>query len=195
MNIATALGYAVTCVHGSEGFSAKAYLDHLPNPPIWTIGHGTTRINGLPVKESMICTRHEADLWAMSDMMQAAHFICGCVKVELNDLQAAALISFCYNLGDGNFAHSDVLTALNSGLYRVAADRLLEYDHAGGKVVRGLDTRRARERALFLSGMPGGFTSPASNVELAALATRVATTTADDLNAAEMLRIRPTVTT
>jgi hypothetical protein len=45
-----------------------------------------------------------------------------------------------------------VLEALNLGLYAIAADRLLEYDEAGGIIRSGLEMRRGRERALFLLG-------------------------------------------
>ena len=154
MNIATALGYAVTIVNGSEGFTASAFLDTLGSPEMWTIGHGTTRISGVPVHAGMTCTREQADLWAMADMTQAAHYVLKEVTVALNEFQLGALISFCYNIGDGNFRGSSVLEALNMGLYAVAADRLLEYDEAGGIIRGGLETRRGRERALFLLGCP-----------------------------------------
>ena len=154
MNIANALSNAVTIVNGSEGFTASAFLDTLASPELWTIGHGTTRIAGELVKPGTVCTREQADLWAMSDMTQAAHYVLKEVTVALNEFQLGALISFCYNIGDGNFRGSSVLEALNMGLYAVAADRLLEYDEAGGIIRGGLETRRGRERALFLLGCP-----------------------------------------
>jgi lysozyme len=153
MNIGTALGYAVAIINGAEGFTATAFLDRLAKPPVWTIGHGTTRIDGKPVIKGMTCTRPQADLWAMTDMTADAHFVLGKVHVPLNDWQLAALISFCYNIGAGDFERSSVLEALNLKLYLVAANRLLEYDEAGGEVVPGLETRRGRERAMFLIGL------------------------------------------
>jgi hypothetical protein len=45
----TALRYAATCVYGSEGFRATAFLDTLATVPVWTIGHGTTQVDGVPV--------------------------------------------------------------------------------------------------------------------------------------------------
>ena len=154
MNIANALSNAVTIVNGSEGFTASAFLDTLASPELWTIGHGTTRIAGELVKPGTVCTREQADLWAMSDMTQAAHYVLKEVTVALNEFQLGALISFCYNIGEGNFRGSSALEALNMGLYAVAADRLLEYDEAGGIIRGGLETRRGRERALFLLGCP-----------------------------------------
>jgi GH24 family phage-related lysozyme (muramidase) len=159
MNIATALSYAVSAVNGSEGFRADAYLDRLAKPPVWTIGHGTTRIDGALVISGQTCSKAQADLWAMTDMTAAAHFVLHCVKAPLNDWQLAALISFCYNIGAGHFQRSSVVEALNLGLYATAADRLLEYDEAGGVPIPGLATRRGRERALFLIGL-GTYSPP-----------------------------------
>ncbi|MGD0106759.1 MAG: lysozyme [Rhodopila sp.] len=154
MNIQAALSHAVTIVNGAEGFTANAFLDTMASPETWTIGHGTTRIAGAAVQSGMVCTRQQADGWAMTDMTQAAHYVLREVTVTLNEYQLGALISFCYNIGDGNFRSSSVLEALNLGLYSIAADRLLEYDEAGGVVRGGLQTRRGRERALFLLGIP-----------------------------------------
>jgi GH24 family phage-related lysozyme (muramidase) len=56
-DLSTALRYAATCVYGTEGFRDTAWLDTLPDPPVWTIGHGTTFIDDEPVSPGMICTR------------------------------------------------------------------------------------------------------------------------------------------
>jgi lysozyme len=169
---AAALRYASACVFGTEGFRAKAYLDILARPPLWTIGHGTTHINGLAVYPGMACTLAQADAWSAVDMEAAALFVLHIVLVPLNDWQLGALISLTYNIGMGNFERSDILAALNRGLYLDAADHLLEYDMAGGKKVAGLDARRVRERALFLCGTHVFPTPTAAPVVL----------TADDLN-------------
>jgi lysozyme len=153
-NLDNALRLAATCVFSAEGFSATAYLDSLPSVPIWTIGHGTTLIDRKPVTADMTCSREQADNWAAEDMRAAAVFVLHVVKVPLNDHQLAALTSFCYNIGMGHFARSSVKDALDLHLYQDAADRLLKYDEAGGKKIHGLDIRRERERALFLTDAP-----------------------------------------
>jgi lysozyme len=153
MNLDLALSYAAGCVHGAEGYKSVAYLDTLAKPPVWTIGFGTTRINGVPVHQGMTCTREQALAWCSADMRSAAQYVLAKVGVPLNEWQLAALTSFCYNIGDGHFNHSTVLAALDAGGYFQAADRLLDYDEAGGHVYEGLETRRKRERALFLIGL------------------------------------------
>jgi hypothetical protein len=80
------------------------------------------------------------------------------------------------------FGRSTVLEALNQRLYLRAADRFLQYDHAGGVQVEGLFTRRKRERALFLSG-----TAPAPSIP--APPAPAAESDADRLNDAEMAAI------
>jgi lysozyme len=152
MNVTNALALALPLVHGSEGCALKAYLDTLAKPPVWTIGHGTTRIGDKPVAWGMTCTQAEANAWAEDDMMAAAEQVRHVVRVPLDDFQFAALISFVYNIGIGHFERSGVLESLNLGYYQRAADRLLEYVQAGGKPLAGLTQRRLRERALFTTG-------------------------------------------
>jgi hypothetical protein len=36
-------------------------VDHLARPPVWTIGHGTTQVDGVPVTSGMSCTCERAD--------------------------------------------------------------------------------------------------------------------------------------
>jgi lysozyme len=191
-SIAVALRLAAGCVYGSEGYRAEAFLDTLAKPPVWTIGHGTTRVRGKPVTQGMRCTLLQADAWAMADMDDDATFVQRKVTVPLTDAQLGAMTSFCYNIGAGNFERSTVLEALNKGFYRIAADRLLEYDEAGGRAVAGLETRRGRERALFLFTTSPLIPTPARAI-VAPVAPVASQTTADTLNAEELASLNPPV--
>jgi lysozyme len=151
MNPAKACLLAVPLVFDVEGCELRAYLDKLASRPTWTIGHGTTRIRGLPVQPGQTCTRAEADAWAAEDLRSAASQVLAVVTVHLNDRQLAALTSLVYNIGIGTFMRSSVLLWLNNGHYAEAAAGFLLYDCAGGVPLEGLLTRRKRERALFLS--------------------------------------------
>jgi lysozyme len=154
MDFTTALSLAVPLIYGSEGCELAAYLDTLARPPVWTIGHGTTRVGGVPVERGMVCSQEQADLWAMMDLGSVGSGVVRMLTVPVNEHQCAALTSLAYNIGIGAFGRSSVLEALNHGLYRQAADRFLEYDDAGGVARPGLESRRARERAVFMTGMP-----------------------------------------
>lgn len=72
------------------------------------------------------------------------------VTVQLTQNQFDALVSFAYNLGLGTFQRSTLRKKLNRGDYEGAANELLKYNKAAGKVLRGLVRRRQAERALFL---------------------------------------------
>lgn len=72
------------------------------------------------------------------------------VTVQLTQNQFDALVSFAYNLGLGTFQRSTLRKKLNRGDYEGAANELLKYNKAAGKVLRGLTRRRQAERALFL---------------------------------------------
>jgi lysozyme len=154
MNIDNAILLAFPLIFTSEGCKTRAWLDTLPARPVWTIGHGATWVGGKPVYAGMTCTLSEADTWAMDDLHTLAEQVMGCVKVTVNEHQVAACLSLAYNIGIGRFRESSVLEALNLALYQRAADRFLEYDEAGGDVLQGLETRRAKERALFLASSP-----------------------------------------
>jgi lysozyme len=63
-----------------------------------------------------------------------------------------ALVSFSFNVGLGTLQRSTLRQRFNRGDYNGAADEFLKYTKAGGKVLKGLVTRRNDERALFMAG-------------------------------------------
>ena len=71
------------------------------------------------------------------------------VKVPLNQNQFDALVSFAYNIGNGNFNSSTLLRWLNQGNYKEASLQLLRWDKSKGIVLNGLTKRRKSEKALF----------------------------------------------
>ena len=71
------------------------------------------------------------------------------VKVPLNQNQFDALVSFAYNIGNGNFNSSTLLRWLNQGNYKEASMQLLRWNKSKGIVLNGLTRRRKAEKALF----------------------------------------------
>ena len=71
------------------------------------------------------------------------------VKVQLNQNQFDALVSFAYNVGNANFNSSTLLRWLNQGNYKEASMQLLRWDKSKGIVLNGLTKRRKAEKALF----------------------------------------------
>lgn len=63
----------------------------------------------------------------------------------------SALTSFAFNVGLGNLQRSTLRMKHNRGDYEGAAEAFLDWTKAGGKVLKGLVSRRNDERALYLS--------------------------------------------
>jgi lysozyme len=62
-----------------------------------------------------------------------------------------ALVSFAFNVGLGNLQRSSLRMKHNRGDFDGAAEAFLDWTKAGGKVLKGLVSRRNDERALYLS--------------------------------------------
>ena len=72
------------------------------------------------------------------------------VKVPLNQNEFDALVSFSYNCGEGALQRSTLLKKLNAEKRTEAAKQFASWNKGGGRVLKGLVARRAREAALFL---------------------------------------------
>ena len=115
-----------------------------------TIGYGHTSAAGDPsVFLGQTITRDDADRILGQDLGRVEQEVNTLVKVPLNQNQFDALVSFHFNTGA--LGHSSTLTLLNEGKYTEAADHMLLYNKAGGKVLAGLIRRRKAEQELFLS--------------------------------------------
>lgn len=128
-----------------EGFEPVAVSDTIASPPVETIGFGHTG----NVRPGERWTHEHALRVLDKDIAWAAAAVAEKVKHKLTVRQRMALISFVFNLGPGVLEGS-LLHLLNSGRLVEAADKMLEYDHAGGVVVEGLLNRRRAERWMML---------------------------------------------
>ena len=75
------------------------------------------------------------------------------VQIHLCQHQFDALVSFAYNVGNEALRTSTLVRYLNQGDITGAANQLLRWNRAGGRVLAGLTRRRQAERAMFL-GLP-----------------------------------------
>lgn len=141
----------ISLIKQFEGLSLKPYLDAINVP---TIGYGSTyyRDNKKVTMNDKPITEDEANsLLAYIANKDFGSFINKVVKVELNQNQFDALVSFAYNLGNGNLQNSTLLKKLNSGDFIGASNEFIKWNKAGGKELAGLTKRREREKKLFLS--------------------------------------------
>lgn len=124
--------------------TVKAYWD--ADGKVWTIGWGAT---GSGIASNTVWTQKQCDDWIASRMakdlakIQAA--IPGLLPHELG-----ACTCLAYNIGMGAFLASTLVTRLKAGNKISAADQFLRWDKSGGKVLKGLTSRRKCERDIFL---------------------------------------------
>lgn len=156
-------------ITGHEGDKLVVYQD---TGGLWTVGKGhlilaTDRVirqgapqplypfgpadaNSKPTGVMQI-TQAESDAFFERDTAAARNAVANKVSVPLTNNQRAALVSLVFNIGAGAFAGSTLLKKLNAGDFAGAADQFLVWKKVQGVDSPGLMTRRASERALFLS--------------------------------------------
>jgi lysozyme len=78
------------------------------------------------------------------------------ITAPINDNEFGAFVSLAYNIGPGAFMKSSALRHFNAGDKAKAADAILLFNKAGGRVLQGLVNRRKDERVLFLTPVSGG---------------------------------------
>lgn len=148
---------ATAVVKRIEGFSATPYDDNGAQPGgTWTIGYGTIRdANNSPVTPNTApITEAEAVTLLLRDMLGAAKDVDARVHPALFVHEAAALISWTYNLGGGNLAKSTMLTDLNAGQKQKVPDEMRKWITQAGKPLLGLLRRRWAEAAIFVGVDP-----------------------------------------
>lgn len=123
--------------------SCTAYLCPARVP---TIGWGCTE----GVKLGMRWTLEEAEAGLKREIAKFEAAVNRLVTVPLNQNEFDALVSFAYNVGEGGLAKSTLLKKLNREDRSGAAQQFHRWKRGGGRVLRGLVSRRAREAALFL---------------------------------------------
>ena len=133
----------VTLIEKFEDVKLKAYQDSVG---VWTIGYGHTAT----VYPSMTITQSEAETLLYGDIQNAQRCVNSVVTVPLDQNEFDALVDFVFNLGCTALRGSTLLRAINLNSFTVAASEFEKWDHANGKVLNGLLTRRVAERDLFL---------------------------------------------
>ena len=133
-----------------EGCYLEAYQDVVG---IWTIGFGVTSadkaITGKDIKKGMKISQVTADKWLEECLNRI--YLPKVLKYQniygFNTSQIDALVSFAYNIGS-----IDGLTDKGKRSIRTIEEKILAYNKAGGKTLKGLTTRRLRELQMFRQG-------------------------------------------
>ena len=111
---------------------------------VYTIGYGHTR----GVKRGMKITEEEASAYLTADLLNSEKAVERYDSVyHWNQNEFDALVSFTFNCGATNLRA--LLRNGRRNRSQIAATLPL-YRKAGGKVLKGLERRRAAEKTLFL---------------------------------------------
>ncbi len=126
-----------------EGLRLRAY--RCP-AGVLTIGYGHTS----DVTEGMAITNEEAEQFLSQDITVAENAI-NKYNLALNQNQFDALVSFVFNVGAGNFDRSTLLCKLKVNPYdNTIGDEFLRWVYATGRIISGLQKRRADEVRLYI---------------------------------------------
>ena len=127
-----------------EGLRLEAYLCPAG---IWTIGYGHTS----GVSPNSFITIQEADEYLHRDVATIEMQL-NKLNLSLRQCQWAAIVSFVFNVGIGNFKASTLLAKIRINPDdNSIIDEFLRWVYANGKVMRGLQKRRLTEMKLYFS--------------------------------------------
>lgn len=136
-------------VPGYEGLRTIAYRDASP-AEIWTYCYGETKgvtkdSRATPEQcKAMLAARIEGDFVPAVER---------CITRTMPVKVEAAFVSLAYNVGTGTFCKSSVARKWNAGDLAGACEAIKLYIKTGGKVLRGLVTRREGEAQLCHEGI------------------------------------------
>lgn len=124
-----------------ETFIPKAFWDYKQ----WSIGYGTKSFKGEVITEAVALDRLKAETSRFQGYLRKH------ITVPLTQNMFDALTSFTFNVGQGWMIDgSSVFSELQQKNYTAAAQNMLKWNRAGGKVLKGLVDRRDAESKLFL---------------------------------------------
>lgn len=140
----------ITLIKHHEGVRLKPYKCPAG---LWTVGVGHLIGDGksLPDSWNRVFSQEEVDAILAQDLVRFESGVARYCPVALTQGQFDALVSFSFNVGLGALQRSTVRLKTNRGEKEQAADALLAWSKANGKVLPGLLKRRKDERALYLS--------------------------------------------
>jgi len=134
-----------------EGLSLKPYLCPANVP---TIGYGSTLYaNGARVRMSdRPLSQQEADVLLNHEVDKFAKIVDSMTRDDVSQNQFDALVSFCFNVGGGALKSSTLLRKVNANPSDATIKaEFLRWNKAGGRVLKGLTTRREAEANLYFS--------------------------------------------
>ena len=152
---------AIDMIKHHEGVRFKPY--QCP-AKLWTIGVGHVLYPNqgkMPIdqrgsfplaqEDNRQFSKDEVDAILRNDLQRFERGVHTFCPVPLTQGMFDGLVSFSFNVGLGTLQRSTLRQKVLRGDKEGAAEELLKYCMAGGKVLKGLQNRRLDERVLFLS--------------------------------------------
>ena len=126
-----------------EGLRLGAYRCPAGVP---TIGYGHTK----GVKMGMVIDQARADDFLVEDIAPIERYL-NKMGINFRQEQFDALVSWCFNLGLGNFTQSTMFKYINENRSdEEITDQIVKWVNAGGKPLVGLKKRRIAEANMWL---------------------------------------------
>lgn len=135
-----------------EAVKLRVYLDSKGVPTIG-IGHTGPDVTMADYQAHKSITMDQAYALFRSDLERFVGYVNQYVRIQLQQNQFDAMVSFCFNCGPTNLANSTLLKMLNAGNFAGAASEFPRWNRSGGAVVDGLINRRAAEVDMFVHGI------------------------------------------
>lgn len=137
-------GYAKRLPNGD----CTAYPDPGTNGDPWTIGWGCT---GPDIEKGTVWTVEKAQAELEKHLL---HFCIGVLKLSPGLIKEppgrlAAVISFSYNVGLGNYRISTFKKRIDAKDWPGAKEEIVKWNKAAGRVLPGLTRRRLAEATLL----------------------------------------------
>lgn len=136
----------VTLLTTHEGKVNRAYLDPVGIPTV-CVGHTGPDVKLGKTYSDEVCVE-----LLNKDTAVAQRAVGRLVAVPVTQEQYDAVVSFTFNVGEGNLANSTLLKKINAGDCTGAGAEFLRWNRAKGKVLPGLTKRRNAEASQWLSG-------------------------------------------
>lgn len=150
-----AIKIATEFIKKFEGYRPDAYISPAG---IWTIGWGSTTLDGVPVKSGDVISQKNADLILQKEVtaifVKLSELIPPLAKWPPNKI--SAIISWAYNIGLGAVRDSTLRKRLLNGENQnaVIQEELPRWNKANGITLPDLIRRRAEEVRLFIDKQP-----------------------------------------
>lgn len=133
-----------------EGLLTTAIHDKIDPPGVVTVCYGMTNYDKPNLKVGDKFTIDQCKKHLLDAIPRYYEQMRKCIHVDMPPHRMAAMVSFTYNVGQGNVCRSSVAKYMNQGRTREACDALLNWTKANGVTLKGLLNRRKFERQWCL---------------------------------------------